>query len=91
MSKIPTGVIHKIVIGNDQLNGLVFRVGQEAIKGSGNVVHLIIEDEGNYHLFGNVRYFVFYKTPAGEERLWKSYVGVPVGIEYETNSTKAYK
>lgn len=90
MNKIPTGVIHKIVVGNDQLNGLVFKVGQEAIKGSGNIVHLIIEDEAHYHLFGTVRYYVFYKTKDNVEKLWKSYIGVPIGIEYDTNNEKSY-
>jgi hypothetical protein len=88
--KISTGVIHKIVVGDDQLNGLVFKVGQEAIKGSGNIVHLIVEDENNYHLFGNICYRVFYKTPNGQEKQWKKFVNVPVGVEYDSESDKTY-
>ena len=89
-SKSPTGVIHKIVVGNDQLNGLVFKVGQEAIKGSGNIVHLIVEDENNYHLFGNICYRVYYRTPKGEEKQWKKFVNLPIGVEYDSESERTY-
>jgi hypothetical protein len=88
--KRPTGTIRKITLGTNPLMGLAFTVGQEAIKGSGNTVSQIIEDTDNYYSFGTVRYFVYYKTKKGDEKLWKSFVEIPVIIEYDENGNEQY-
>lgn len=91
MDKIPTGVIRKIVLGTNPKDGLSFSIGQEIQKvGSGNKISLILEDENNYHRFGVVRYWIFFKTEKGEEVLWKSFSGVSVTIEYDINDKSKF-
>ncbi len=86
MTNRPTGIIRKIILGQNPLNGLAFTVAKK--PGVGNIIMLnisnIVEDSDHYHSFGVVRYYVYYKLEGGEERLWKSFSNIPVTIEYDT-------
>ena len=83
--------IHKIVIGVNPKDGLVFKLNQNAGKvGSGWVVSKIIEDENNFHLFGLICYRVYYKTKEGEEMQWKKIISSSVVIEFDSEDEKTY-
>ena len=90
MDKIPTGVIRKIVLGTNPKDGLSFVVGNDRAKDSGEKISLILEDENNYHRFGVVRYWIYYKDKKGTEILWKSFTSVPVTIEYDINDDTSF-
>jgi uncharacterized protein (UPF0333 family) len=88
IQKTSRGIIRKITLGSNPLNeGFSYVVGKESIKGSGNIISAIIEDENNYHLFGKIRYDIYHKINK-EERIWKSSVDIPVFIEYDSNDDK---
>jgi hypothetical protein len=83
----PTGKIRKIVLGTNPVQGLSFVVGNEVRRGTGKIVSSIIEELNNYHKFGVVRYWVYYKDNGSDkEYVWKSFVNIPVLIEYDEES-----
>ena len=86
MTNRPTGIIRKIILGQNTLNGLAFTGGQRAGREEeGKSISCIVEDSDHYYNFGKVRYFIYYKDKAGEEKLWKSFVDIPVTIEYSSS------
>ena len=92
MKIIPTGKIRKIVLGTNPVQGMAIVVGITEVNLKGQVfkVSQIIESTDNFFLFGSVRYFVFYRIGNGQERLWKSFINVPISIEYDSGEDVSY-
>lgn len=88
MSNRPTGIIRKIILGQNPLNGLAFTVAKNPGAGLTPMsnVSQIIEDSDHYYTFGVIRYYIYFMNEKGIEILWKSFTNVSVTIEYDTEA-----
>lgn len=88
MELIHSPEIRKITIGAEPLNnGFTAFIDQLLFKGNGGFrVSKIVEDSQNYINFGVLRYYIYIKAEGQPERKWKSYMGIPVSLEYDTKS-----
>jgi len=80
MSKTPSGIIRRLIVGSDPTNGgMAYQVGKYI---GSNLVTDIVEDINQFLLFGRVRFLIYVKKD-NDIRLWKAMEGVPVTIEYD--------
>ena len=69
-----SAIIRKISIGPDYKDAMHYQVGQKVVKGSAEITHIIKDSADVINLYVNVD---------GETHLWKSFVKMPVSIEFD--------
>ena len=76
------GIIRKISIG-DIKEGITYKKGQTMFGGTIRVIE-ILKNEDYVREHGKVRYDIYIKKSDCEYiRLWKSFIDVPMAIEYD--------
>ncbi len=76
------GIIRKIILGADPMQGLAFTVGQEVGQGREFKITRIIEDEVVFYKFGAIEYLVYVESDKTEEEIWKVFKEIPISVEY---------
>lgn len=81
------GIIRKICIG-DIKEGITYKKGQKMFGGVITIMD-IVRDEAYHTHYGRVRYDIYVKKNNSEyTRLWKSFLDVPMTIEYDIEIEK---
>ncbi len=78
----PEGIIRKISIG-DLKQGITYKVGQEMLGGKIVIKSILLDPESTISL-GSSKYNIMVQEEGSDViRLWKSFIGMPVAIEYD--------
>ena len=84
---IANGIIRKITIG-DLKEGITYKRNQKMLGGILTIVD-IVKDEAFFREYGKIRYDIYIcKNNSEYSRLWKSFIDVPVGLEYDIEIEK---
>ena len=76
------GIIRKISIG-DVKTGITYKKGQTMFGDTIRVMEILHNDDYRINT-GKIRYDIFIKkTDCEYIRLWKSFIDVPVAVEYD--------
>lgn len=77
-----SGLVRKIIIGQNPKNGMAYYVGMPA--GSGKVSAIVFDDE-HMHRYKKSRYLIYLQEDDGSNVLWKSVDDMPHILEYDCN------
>lgn len=79
-----SGLIRKIIVGQNPKNAMAYVVGMEAGRSSMSISAIVFDEE---HLvrYNKSRYLIYVKEEDGVQTLWKYVEEMPVIIEYDLN------
>jgi hypothetical protein len=81
---IAEGIIRKISVG-DLKNGITYKVGQEMVHGKLMITCILFDVEYVEEMKVNKFDIMVKEHDASHSRIWKSIIGMPVGLEYDVD------
>ena len=82
MEKRQTGVIRKLIIGENPKDAMAYEVGRSFGSPVGELkIVEIVEDQNSYYFFGNIRYLIYVEKTDKSVVVWKYFERMPVSVE----------